>query len=131
MQVQTEMSTLSYNITEQALPSGKGQIIILELVGPLTKANIVCMESVAEKVSQSQAGWVVIDMRKVDQQFERTMLPKFTQFQKAIRGKPAELRLFGMHPELRGALTLAGVIRAAEVYDTLPQALQSLAWKRS
>ena len=119
-------SQFSYFISEKDLSSQNGILLVIALMGPISRSNAPIFEKFLDELSQKQAHWVIINLRDVEKDVERPMFPVFARLQKLIRDKPAELKLCGVHPELRVVLEQAGILRATEVVNNLAMALQTL-----
>lgn len=117
---------LTYFLSEKEVVSQKSFILLISLAGPINRATSAVFEKLIEDVEKKSPGWVVINLRDVGSTIERTQYPAFAKLQKVIRDKPAELKIFSVHPDLKKLLTDAGLIRAKELANNLPEALQSL-----
>jgi len=122
---------LTYFLSEKEVASQQAVILLISLAGPINRATASVFEKLIEEVEKKSPGWVVINMRDVGTSIERTQFPNFAKLQKIIRDKPAELKIYSVHPDLKKILIDAGILRAKEISNNLPEALQSLSPKEA
>ncbi|MEK6578818.1 MAG: STAS domain-containing protein [Bdellovibrionota bacterium] len=110
--------------------SSKKSILIISLVGPITRAGSAVLEKCIVEVSKTDAQFVVINFRDVSKEIDRHAYPALVRLQKIVRDRHAELKLSGMHPDLVELLGESGLIRGNELCMNLTQALQSFSFNR-
>ena len=118
-QVLSNPGSLSYRISET------DRILVISLVGELTRSNQLAIRELIRKVRETSAEAVVLnllDMRDI----ERCDLPDFAKLQAAVRAKQAKLRLCALKPNLEVFLSEMGLLRPEEVHRDLKAALVSL-----
>ena len=82
-----------------------------------------CLTTVSELKA---VDWVIINFRGVPSTVDRNIFPLLANLQKAIRSKPARLRLNAIHPDLRKLLLEQGLIWKEEITNCLTEALQQV-----
>lgn len=122
------------NHTESNVPpklsyflSQKKGILIASLIGPLSRETLPILEECSREIADSQAKWVILNFRDVSKDLEKPIMPAIAGLQKKIREMPADLKLVGLHPELRQTLERQGLLRREERAENLSQALQMIA----
>lgn len=103
----------------------KKDVLIVSLVGPISKDNAVIFDECIREVKKAPARWVVLHFRDVTE-LDRTQLPALARLQKTIREKPAELKVCAVHPDLREMLFAQGLLREVETYNNMSHALQAI-----
>jgi len=112
-----EQSDLSYLI------SHKNLIVVVTFIGAFVREKQAatfdrCLAEILEKNPQ----WVVFYFRDMGNKMDAGFYPAFVKLQKAIRDKPAELRLCSLHPELRETLLEKAIVRKNELSPNLREA---------
>jgi anti-anti-sigma factor len=110
---------LHYRISETE------SVLVISLVGDLTRANQGAVREIIRKVRSTQAPAVVLNLHDV-YDIERAQLGDFAKLQAAVRLKRAQLRVCSIKPTLESFLAEMGLLRAEEVHQDLKSALVSL-----
>jgi anti-anti-sigma regulatory factor len=113
-----ETPKLEYFISE------KQSFLVISLLGTVTKATIPAIDRCRDEALKSKASNVVISLHDVNT-VEISGVPALIRLQKAMRDKPAELRLAFLKPSTAKSLLEAGAVRPDELADNLLAALQS------
>jgi anti-anti-sigma regulatory factor len=127
---QQQALQFTYFVSQKELPSQDGILLLVALAGRIHRPEAQPFEKLIEEITAKPAHWVILSLRDVGQNVERTMFPALARLQKVVRDKPAELKLCGVHPELKISLESAGIIRSIEIVNNLAQALTSLSPKK-
>src|SRR5689334_11659007 len=93
--------------------SEKQDFLVVALLGTINKANAPLIEKCQLEVLTHSASYVVLSLHDVTQ-LDTGGIPALVRFQKAIRDKPAELRICFVKPEFHKILNGAGAIRPNE-----------------
>jgi anti-anti-sigma regulatory factor len=121
-------------MVQQANPSSelvyflaeKNLCLIVSLIGTLGRKNVTVLESCIGDLEKSHAKWIIVNFRDVLPFIDEPMYAELAMLQKAIRMKPAALKLCSLHPRLRTLLIDRGVIRLDETNNNLTEALLAL-----
>jgi anti-anti-sigma factor len=124
MHVRANPDGLTYFLSE------KHRILVVSLVGPLTRANSETLQQCIQDIQKTTAQSVVINLHDVST-MDKSVVPDFMKLQLLVRKKPAELRICFVQPKIRMFLDDAGVLRPAEVSSDLKEALVSLPLRRA
>jgi anti-anti-sigma regulatory factor len=112
---------LSYQITQ------KHSVVIVALVGSITRENLEALERLQADIAGRQFAWVVLHFKDVPERTDQIALPFLARIQKAIRDKGAQVRLSSLRPQLRQTMLERGLLRGDEYVEDLAQTLQILA----
>jgi anti-anti-sigma regulatory factor len=113
-------TSLQYFIAE------KNAVMIVSWIGEFSYETSGIIEKCQEDLSKSSAKWVILNLRDLKPTMDKITVPIFARLEKAIREKPAVLRLTSVHPELKGFLLQQGVLRPEELTNNLAEALRSI-----
>lgn len=112
---------LTYFIAE------KGSVLVVSFVGSLNRESPLVLEKcLGEILAKPAADAVILHFREVPDQLCGSILPTFARLQKAIRAKPAQLRLSGLRPTPKKFLIDQGLVRLEELANNVSDALESL-----
>ncbi len=121
-----KFSKLVYFFAETHYFSKDHSVLVVNIVGPLVKDNITTFEECGEEIFKSKSKWIILNFRDVSPDVDLAFLPLLGQLQKKIRGKPAHLRLSGLHPDIRKVLQDQNLVFPDELVNNLSDALKSL-----
>ncbi len=116
---------LIYFLSETHHSTHQPAILVVHLVGPLSKFNEPIFQRCQDQIQQSKAIFLVINFRDVPPAID----PLFFVMLAAVRGfleaRSGMLRFSGVHPELKGLLLNHHIASQAEISDHLVDALKS------
>lgn len=121
-----ENPTFNFFLADKEIPTQKGVILLISLTGSLDRNSANEFMKLLKELKARSFHWAVLSLRDIQKDVERPQFVAFANLQKMIREKPAELKICGLHPELRLTLEAAGLIRAKEVVNNLADALRTL-----
>ena len=107
--------------------SEKGPVVIINLIGPISKSYSRDVEECIHRCKGLHADWVIVNFRDVPNVIDKNfMVPALARFQKTIREHKAKLLISGLHPEIKAILKESGCLREEELRNNLTEALRSL-----
>lgn len=98
-------------------------ILLVTMVGSLIHENSAALEQGVAQIKEKEANWVVLHLRDLSPEMDRSLVSPFAQLQKSIRDKPARLLIAAVHPKLKAYLVEHGVLRTDEVVQNVKEAL--------
>ncbi|MEZ0391039.1 MAG: STAS domain-containing protein [Pseudobdellovibrionaceae bacterium] len=106
---------------------GNDSVLIINFSGSLHSGSLSTLDEITEALnSKSSLQAVILNFTQVETlAFEA--IPRFAQFLKVIRGKPAELRICSLKLPLKERLGRSGILRSSEITETTKDAIYSLA----
>jgi hypothetical protein len=113
-------NTLRYFISE------KSSILVVSLVGPLTRQNISVLEACWAEIPRRTFQYAVLLLQEVSGSIERPVFPHLIRLQKTLRERPAEIRVSGLSAQQLAFLIEQGVLRSSEATVSIQEALGSL-----
>lgn len=99
-------------------------MLVVSFTGDLTSQVLPSLEACRDDVRKSKATQIVLFFQQVES-LSSEAISFFTQLQRDIRMKPAELRVCGLRPNIRERLVKMGIIRGLELAEDLKSALLS------
>lgn len=109
---------LSYLISE------KGPLLVISLVGPMTKPQEGVLAKCQEAIAASPTKLTIISFHDVTT-MDYQGIAAFVRLQKAVRDKPSALRICFVKPEFKKLLDERGAIRPNEIALNLRDAIES------
>lgn len=100
----------------------KSGLLVLTFIGRLVRETRDELDKCLEQLQEIKPLHAIILMQGVTE-IDRSVLSRFALIQKAIRDKPAELRVCSLSSRLRLYLEREGVIRTSELAKDLTTAL--------
>lgn len=119
-------SSLKYFLSETHYFERDYSVLIVTLVGSLTKDSQNAFTHCLEQVQKSSARWAIVNFRDVSGDADEATYSCFTELSKLIRGRGVGVRLSGIHLKLRKELFDRNLFEATEVVNNLHEALESL-----
>lgn len=112
------------------LLSDKNSFLVVTFVGSIDIQAVEKLARLQDAIALNKnAKFVILNFRDVSG-ISREVFPQIIQIQKAIREKPAELKICGFSSELRERIANTGIIRSLEMAANLQEAIQSLGQKK-
>lgn len=119
-------SRLKYFLSETHYFERDYSVLIVTLVGALTRENHGAFAHCLEEVQKSSAKWTIVNFRDVSGDADDVTYQCFSELSKFVRGKGVGVRLSGIHLKLRKELFDRNLFEATEVVNNLAEALESL-----
>lgn len=101
-------------------------VLIVTLVGPLTRKSEATFLQCLEEISKSTAKWVVLNFRDVPGDLDSSFLPLMGQFKEISQQKAMNFKLSGVHPHLRGVLKEHQLADPDQLVDNLADVISIL-----
>jgi len=116
----SETTALNCSISE------KGTLLVISLLGAVTKANEMVIEKCQKEISEKQGiKSVVISFQDVSS-LDFAGAAALVRLQKTIRDRPSALRICCLKIDFRVRLEDRGAIRTPEICKDLAESLKSL-----
>lgn len=110
--------TLTYFISE------RNSIVVVSLVGALTRSTLGLFPKVIEDVSGRRARMVILNCHDLSD-IESCAVKPFSELQACLRELPSEVRVCFLNPSLRGLLFEHKALREGELKNNLLEAVGS------
>lgn len=105
----------------------KGQsFLVVGIVGDLTMSNAELFQECVAAIIKTHPRQVILNFRDIPARIDLEFVPLLRNFHDTIQRIPADLKLCGVHPELRKILRDHRTIQDSKILDNLAQALESL-----
>lgn len=118
-------SKMVYFLSETHFFSKDQSLLVVNIVGPLTKKNMFIFRQCQEQIYRSRTKWVVLNFRDVPPEFDVEFLPLFDELRVILMEKAAQVRFSGLHPQLKQTLTEQKLVQQADLTNNLAEALQT------
>ena len=101
-------------------------VLSLTLVGSLTRENRLAFLECANQILQSDAKWIILNFRDVDEHFDPEYVQLLGDLVLSIRKKGSAARMSGLHPGIRRQLLERELVAPDELTNNLAEALESI-----
>jgi anti-anti-sigma regulatory factor len=103
----------------------KDDLIIVLFYGDLSHRGVTQIEELEFLLKEKPNSFILLNFRDLN-----TMTPAvhiaFTKLQKTLRDSKKYIALCGIKPDIKHLLSVAGIIREAEVFNNIPDAWKTL-----
>lgn len=116
----TQAKELQYTLAQ------KGALTIASFNGSIIRKNLEVLEKCKQELLKQQSKFIILSFQNVDD-LDLFSVPALAQFQKAMRDKPAVLRICLIRHDFRELLEGRGAMKKSEIANELTDAIRSLA----
>lgn len=121
---------LTYFLTETHF-SSEHSVLVITLIGELTKENDYVLQECQQQVGQASAHWAILNFRDIVGKHDLECILALDQLFSIIRMKPCSVRFSGIHPRLKEVFLQKKLIHLDEVVNNLAEAMDQLEKTRS
>ncbi len=118
-------SKLVYFLSETHFFSQNQSLLVVNLVGALTKKNMHVFQDCQRQIDQSTAKWIVINFKNASSEMDAEFIPLLDQLRLSIYKKMAQFKFSGLHPRLKECLLQMKLAHPDELAINLADALQT------